>query len=157
MAQVQLWYLWFTDVMRKVGMCTKQMPLWRALKPQWISFVNIFWLKKKKMPLMMLQDGIYYCIILPWVLRGNRVIITTLETENLLRIKSLWDPIRNMEGILDSMCRNRLSKISQHKNTTLLSQMSPDHVREEPVSEGNPKERGYVYMHNWLTLLYSRN
>ena len=41
------------------------------------------------MPLMMLQDGIYYCIILPWVLRGNRVIIMTLETENLLRIKSL--------------------------------------------------------------------
>ena len=119
MAQVQLWYLWFTDVMRKVGMCTKQMPLWRALKPQWISSVNIFWLKKKKMPLMMLQDGIYYCIILPWVLRGNRVIIMTLETENLLRIKSLWDPIRNMEGILDSMRRNRLSKISQHKNTTL--------------------------------------
>ena len=65
----------------------------------------------------MLQDGIYYCIIPPWVLRGNRVIIMTLETENLLRIKSLWDPIRNMEGILDSVRRNRLSKISQYKST----------------------------------------
>ena len=45
---VRLWYLWFIDVMRKVGMGAKQMPLWRALKPQWISFVNIFWLKKKR-------------------------------------------------------------------------------------------------------------
>ena len=46
--QGRLGYLWFVDVMRKVGMCAKQMPRWRALKPQWISFVNIFWLKKKK-------------------------------------------------------------------------------------------------------------
>lgn len=45
---VRLWYLWFVDVMRKVGMAANQMPLWRALKPQWVSFVNIFWLKKKK-------------------------------------------------------------------------------------------------------------
>ena len=44
--------------------------------------------------------------------------------------------------------KQALQDKSTQEHNSLLSQMSPDHVREEPVSEGNPKERGYVYMHN---------